>query len=132
MHGLAMCLILGACLVAGCGGGDGKKATGTAKIMVTYGGQPVSEGAVQLVVAGSGMGAYGQLDASGTVTLADVEVANYTVVVTPPPPPDPVPGSPATVKDYPNIPQIYREQKTSPLKAEVKPTSNEFKFELKP
>jgi hypothetical protein len=63
-------------------------------------------------------------------------LGNYIVVINPPViivDTDPGKSPPAPVeKDMPEIPQMYRMQGTTTLKAEVKPGQNEFNFEMQP
>jgi len=125
-------LLLAICFLIGCGSSIPEKTVGTVKIIVTFGDEPVTKGAIEMVVIGEGKGAFGDLDNTGTVLLTDVEVGNYTVSVVPPAEPDPDPDKPlAPVKEYANIPMKFRTEVTSPLKAAVVEGSNEFKFDLK-
>lgn len=125
-------LLLAICFLIGCGSSTSDKTVGSVKVVVTFGDEPITEGAIEMVVVGEGKGAFGDLDSSGTVHLTDVEVGNYTVSVVPPAAPDPDPSKPlAPVKEYTNIPIKFRTETTSPLKATVVEGSNEFKFDLK-
>ena len=123
-------LVLLTCLLCGCGSGEPEKVTGKVVIQVTSGGNAVTAGAVQLVAASEGRGAFGQLGEDGSVTLENVEAGRYTVTVIPPAPLDPDPENPAPPVDYSHIPDAVRDQTTSPLKAEVKEGDNSFTFEL--
>lgn len=123
-------------LLAGCGTSGATKPTGSVTVSITSGGQPVPGGAVQLVGATtgkeSGKGAFGDLDAAGSVKFPGVEVGTYTVTVMPPAPLDPDPSKPSPPpKNYSNIPPKFHSQTTSTLKAEVKPGDNKFAFDLK-
>lgn len=118
--------------LAACGPSEPEKVIGSATIKVTYDGKPVEEGTVNLIEVGSSKSASGDLDSTGTVMLESVEAGNYTVSILPPPLPPADPDQPpAPMKKYPNIPQKYRSETTSTLKAEVKEGANEFQFELK-
>jgi len=125
-------LLLAICFLIGCGSSSPEKTVGTVKVIVTFGDEPITNGAIEMVVVGEGKGAFGNLDSTGTVRLTDVEVGNYTVSVVPPTAPDPDPSKPLVpVKEYANIPSKFRTEATSPLKATVVEGSNEFKFDLK-
>lgn len=124
-------LLLSVCFLWGCGSGVDKK-VGSVRVVVTHDGEPVTEGSVQMVIAGEGKGAFGDLDATGAVSFENVETGNYTVAVYPPAPPEPDPEKPSPpAKEYTNIPERFRSEATSPLKAEVKEGANEFQFDLK-
>jgi hypothetical protein len=127
---LAALVPTAAILLSGCGGAAPHNPTGTAKVHVAYGDQPVSEGSVQLVSPGNGKGSFGSLDAKGEATLTGVETGTYTVVVFPPAASDPDPQRPEAPKQYPNIPAKFRNQSTSPLKAEVKAGENDIRVDL--
>lgn len=119
------------CLVPGCGGSGSDQPTTAVTVRLTHGGEPVTEGSVQLVNPESGKGAFGPLDETGTATLSAVPLGTYTVVVMPPAPPDPDPEKPAPPpQEYDNIPAAVRDQTTSPLKAEVKEDTTELTFDL--
>lgn len=102
-------------------------------VTVTYGGEPVTVGHVDLNNEQTGEGGGGELNAQGIATITDVPLGDYTVTVLPPPP-DPAPveeGQPAaTMKEYPQIPEQFRRIATSPLRAAVQNGSNQFKFDL--
>tara|TARA_R110002095_G_scaffold154388_6_gene134191 strand:- start:121 stop:513 length:393 start_codon:yes stop_codon:yes gene_type:complete len=121
---------------AGCGshqpGSDKPRESIT--IAITYGGEPVTEGMVNLENTTTGEGGGGELDAQGVATIPNVVLGEYTVTIIPPDP-DPVPPAPgqpaAKIKTYSNIPPEFRTSNKSTLKAEVKAGSNELKFDLK-
>ena len=131
---IALCgLMLSLVMLAGCGDSGPPRITGSVKITVMYDNKPVTEGEVSMVVPNSGKGASGTLGADGTVTIDEVEVGDYVVSVTPPSPPDPDPENPAPpAKAYDNLPEKFRSETTSTLKASVKAdVENTFTFELK-
>lgn len=116
-------------LLTGCGGAaEESKKRADITITVTHAGTPVTEAELRLMMIGKGEGAMGILNESGQVTLSDVVLGDYAVVVTPP---EGTPDNPVPQKEYPNIPKQYRNLQDSPLKADVKAGSNEFTFELK-
>lgn len=120
-------------VLAGCGGSpDSGRIMGAVEITVTFDGQPVTDGTVQMIVPGEGKAAGGDLDSEGKISLEEVEIGRYTVFVTPPsePPPEADKKS-LPPKAYDNIPKKFRSESTSPLNAEVKKGTNEFSFELK-
>lgn len=139
--------------IAGCfGKGDGP--TGTVMGRVTFNGQPAAEGRVAFI-SSKGHGASGLIGANGEFTLRRVEgagilVGDYQVVVQPPPPEPPSPssvpeeanqknprkmmiGAPGdpVVKEYPDIPMMYRNPTTSGWNVTVKEGANRFDFEMK-
>jgi len=139
-------------VAAGCGKSVGPSGTVSGK--VTCDGQAVTEGTVVFISA-QGRGASGKLDSQGAYTLKTVEsgekvpVGEYQVAVQPPPPEQadlskvsaddvkaaiakglPVPGDPVK-KEYPNIPQKYRNQANSGWKLMVKEGANTFDLEMK-
>ena len=130
------CLLVLSIGVLGCGSPSNgpDKPRGGVVITVTYDGQPVTEGRVDLSHPSSGEGGGGELDSDGVVRIDGVAHGQYTVTVIPPPadPKPPESGqAPPPVKEYPNIPAQFRLSSSSPLKAEVKEGTSEFKFELK-
>tara|TARA_R110002095_G_scaffold99188_5_gene87252 strand:+ start:2263 stop:2715 length:453 start_codon:yes stop_codon:yes gene_type:complete len=121
---------------AGCGSGtpDDGKVRNDVTISITYGGEAVAEGRVDLEDQATGEAGGGELNDSGSVTIENIVLGNYVVTVVPPMP-DPRPPEPGQAppvpKKYPNIPEKYRRAATSPLKAEVTAESTEFQFDLK-
>jgi len=106
-----------------------EKVTGSVTAKVTYGGEPVTEGSVNLENPSTGLGGGADLDASGLATLKTVPVGDYTITVVPPLPPQDDPNP--EIKEYDNLPQKYRSSATSTLKATVTEGENQFEFELK-
>lgn len=126
---LAFGILFFSLTMIGCGGAEDTKKRGYVTITVTHNGSPVTEGEVRMMISGKGEAAVGRLNESGLVELEDVVLGNYSVAVAPPE--LATPDNPAPEKEYPNLPQKYRDISKSPLKAEVKAGSNEFTFDLK-
>jgi len=115
----------------GCGGGGNP--VGTVAGTVTFQSQPVAEGQVSFRSEKTGKGNVAPLDSSGGFSLPEaLDVGTYTVFVTPPtpPPPDMDQAPQPPPKEYSNIPEKYRSEVTSLLRAEVKEGENSFTFEL--
>ena len=107
---------------AGCGP-DGKP-MGTVAGRVTYKGQPVTEGEVEVVNTDFAVGAIVRLDATGRFEVdVPVPAGVYSVAVAPP---RFVEG-----KTFPNIPRRARALATSGLTVTVNPGKNEADIELK-
>jgi hypothetical protein len=120
--------------LSGCGSSGGSAEIPAAEQItayVVYGDQPVGEGSVNLVMDGTGNGAFGDLDAEGHVTLTNVPLGSYTVIVMPPAEKDPDPENPVPVKTYNNIPPKFRSQTSSPLKADITAETKTLEFNLK-
>ncbi len=127
-------LLLSFIALSGCGSPPGAdKKTGSVEITVTYGGEPLSNGAISLSIAKEGKGSSGNLDAEGKVTLSNIEIGNYTVTVgLPSPETEAEQSAPKDESAYKNIPKKFRSQSTTPLKAEVKKgEKNSYTFDLK-
>ncbi len=113
---------------------DDGKVRNTVTVSITYGGEAVAQGRVDLENPKKGEAGGGELNDSGIATIENIVLGSYTVTVMPPmpDPKPPEPGQPPpVVKKYPNIPEKYRRAGTSPLKVEVTADSAEFKFDLK-
>ena len=129
-------LAIGCALTVGCDRTPrGKLPRGDITVTVTYGADPVTEGWVDLNNVQTGEGGGGVLNGQGIARLARVVEGTYVVTVNPPHPNVVIPGqsAPATkTKEFPNIPQKFREVATSPLQADVKQgESGEYRFDLK-
>lgn len=132
-YGLLFSLI--AILLTGCGHTPGSgKERNDITLKITFGGEPVTEGVVNLENPQTGEGGGGTLSEEGTATISGVVLGTYTVVVLPPDP-DPVPPEPGKPspppKTYENIPAKFRQNQSSPLKVDVTADSAEFEFDLK-
>ncbi len=130
--GPAMFAVAG--LLVGCGGsGETETPRAEVTVSVTFDGQPVTEGHVDLQNPESGTGGGAELNAEGQATISGIPLGSYTVTVIPPMP-DPAPPEPGQaappVKEFPNIPEPYRRTDSSPLKAEIDGSTSELKFEL--
>jgi hypothetical protein len=104
---------------------------------VTFDGSPVTEGTVTFLNPTEGGTAEAQISATGSYKVqTGVAPGDYLVVISPPmemKDTDPGKSPPAPVeKPAPNIPPKYRMQGTTPLRASVKPGTNEFNFDMKP
>jgi hypothetical protein len=116
----------------GCGG----PRTGEVEGKVTFEGKAVTEGSVTLLNPKEGGSYEGQINSDGTFAVKNrVVVGEYLVVITPPMimmDTDPGKSPPAPVeKPAPNIPQKYRQQGSTNLKADVKEGKNTFEFDMK-
>jgi hypothetical protein len=127
-----------------CGCGSSEEPVGDVEITVTYAGEPVTIGSVNL--AGGAHGATMALSESGTVLFEDITVGRYKVFVFPPELPGP-PGIPvdlqgaaavdiraaveASMPKYPNIPTMFHTEMTSPIEIQVKEGMESFTFDLK-
>lgn len=115
--------------LTGCGDNPhGGHVTGTVEITVLSGNEMVTEGEVVLSSSETGLGGGGALGPNGKVRISSVPVGEYTVTVAPPMPDmtDPNP----TVKEYPKLPEQFRDETTSGLKVTVKQGINSFSFDL--
>jgi len=129
-------LAITCCLTTGCGNPAprGNLPRGKVTVAVSYGGKPIIEGRVDLQNAKSGEGGGAEVNREGVVTLSSVVEGTYVVTVNPPTSAEiPAPGqTDSKLKQYPDIPEVYRTVATSPLKAEVKRGETaEYKFDLK-
>ncbi|QGQ22025.1 carboxypeptidase regulatory-like domain-containing protein [Gimesia benthica] len=135
LHRLCFLCLLCSTVLVGCSQSpsDDKQRSGVT-ISISFAGEPVTTGSVNLENSETGESGGGELNADGSVTISNIVLGNYTVTILPPDP-DPVPpepGQPAKKMEvYKNIPEKFRNRKTSPLKVEVKDGENEFQFDLK-
>ena len=119
-----------AVLVAGwVGCGSGEPPTGSVSGNVTYNGQPVTTGVVTLVNDQAGIGASGELDASGRYRIESIRTGQYKVAIYREPPP---PGSgPEVFRSWKlNIPEEYQDLESSGLTATVSEGENTADFSL--
>lgn len=118
----------------GCSGGPAPDPTAPVTGKVTFQGAAVSEGMVNFDDAKRGNAGSAKLSADGTYSMKGVVLGDYAVFITPlqvdapvdatkPPPP---PANPA------NIPEKYRDAKTSGFKSTVKAGANKADFEMAP
>jgi hypothetical protein len=113
-----------------------KLTTGKVKGKVTYKGKPVKEGSVTFLNLTEGGTAGADLQSDGSFDAGEVVAGEYVVVINPPmemKDTDPGKSPPAPVeKNMPDIPQRYRQQGSTTLKAKVQPGENDpFVFDMK-
>jgi hypothetical protein len=104
---------------------------------VTFHKKPVTEGTVTFINPTSGFVAEAKLDKDGSYVIQNPEgglaVGDYLVMVTPPiyiDSSDPKEPPSPTEKPAPNIPDQYRNQGRTPLKAKVVYGPNTFDFDM--
>lgn len=121
---------------SGCGGSVPKGAalSGLLTGQVTFQGNPLKAGTVNLVSKSTGNAASAPLDADGKFVIPEMKSGSYEVFISPP---EPIPGPngepPQAVPDPIDIPKKYRDAATSGLKADVKQGEpNHFEFPLAP
>jgi len=123
----AQALLFGAVLVlVGCQ----SKPVGTVSGKVTYKGQAVTTGSVNLYAPDKGLGHVAKLDSSGAFTVPEpVAAGTYKFYVQPPPPEQLPPGSP--IKKTPlAIPRKYQDGATTDKTVEVKVGKNDLSIDL--
>lgn len=123
-------LLVSLAMLAGCSSSKTDGPSGTISGKVTYNGKPVTEGLVQFYNADTGQGGEGKIDESGNFKIeTGIPVGEYSVFVTPPEtemaPGDTGDMGEAPVKQYPNIPERYRDASTSPIKVTIKEGDND-------
>lgn len=125
--GLMFAMVLAA---VGCGSGTNRAPTGQVAGKVTYKGQPLPAGDVNLYSKERGVGAIGKLESTGTFSISGpVEVGTYAVYVVPPSPGPPEPGKVAP-KVTSNIPKKAQDAATSGLSVTVKEGKNDFTIDV--
>ena len=128
----ASCLTIG--VMSGCGGAT-ERVSGSVSGRVTFKGQPVTSGVVNLMSKSRGIGASANLGDDGKYKITEpVETGEYKVVVTlaPPPPPRPEDGPPKPAQPAANIPEKYRSEATTDLTTMVEEGENALDFDLSP
>ncbi len=100
---------------------------------VTFEGEPVTEGVV-LFVAETGFGTSAPLGPDGSFDLlshhgAGIPTGTYQVAITPPDEDDDY-DSDTPTRDYPNIPERYRDLETSELVFTVTDEQNHFEIDM--
>jgi len=123
---LAICLgfLASVCWCTGCG--PGAPPTGSISGKVTFKGEPVTTGVITLVNDEAGLGASGELDASGNFRIDSIQTGQYKVAVYRPPPP---PESNVDLKNWKlSIPGKYQDIETSGLTATVNEGENTADF----
>lgn len=132
---LWLVILTTATFASGCGGSaaGAKKMAGAVSGAVTFQGQPVPAGTVQLYSPSTGATGIAPLDAAGKFKLTTpIPVGEYHVIVAPPPEPPPQVGVPYAPKTYKNIPTKYRTDATTTLKADLKAEANVLALEMTP
>ena len=113
--------------LAGCSG----PTEGTVSGKVTYKGNPVTEGIVNLSAPEKGLASEANLDSSGAFKLpGSLPLGNYKISLQPPRPQQLPPGSPAPKAANLAIPTQYQDANRTPLTRDVKAGSNDFSIEL--
>lgn len=125
-------VFLGALSLVGCKSGSGPAGEVSGK--VTFEGKPVTEGTVTFQ-SDAGTGDEGTLNAEGAYSLKrPLPTGDYKVFILPPVVKSVDPKTRRTVSDLkpmPDIPEKYRSQATSDLKAKIEPGKNVHNFEMK-
>ena len=129
-------------VLCGCGSGE---ARGRVVGKVTFQGQAVPEGIVVFNNDEKAVHTNAKLKSDGNYEIitakgAGLPIGTYRIAVRPPSPrPAPLPTSvaaaksePEETKQYPNIPQKYRDPKTSGLTLTVKEGENSFDIAMQP
>ena len=123
------CLVIGAFLLAGCGGPE-HPAVGRVSGVVTLDGQPLPEATVMFQPA-NGRGSVATTDSAGKYSLIYLDgvpgavLGAHTVIIRTEIPGED--GQPPIAKE--KLPKRYHDQ--TELTAEVKPGSNTFNFDLR-
>ncbi len=122
---IAICMS-GLWATSGCSGTPAKETPTGVKGIVTLAGKPLTEGTVSFSNSSTGNGAIAQVGAEGKFSVTGgVVPGEYKVTITPP---TPTPENPAPKQSA--IPEKYRTEATTDLKAKVTAGSNDLKFEL--
>lgn len=126
--------LIGMIFLSGCNS-EPPVIVGDIEIVVTFSGDAVKQGNVNLAGIGRAEGGTAKLNESGTVLIKGIKVGKYKVYVSPPQLQAPVPDlakggfKPAPVPK--DIPKLFHTEITSPLTIEVKEGENIFTFDLK-
>jgi hypothetical protein len=121
-------------LLAAVGCGPSGPPMGKLAGRVTSGGQPMAGLEVSAMLTREGVGASALLDADGRFAIDEpLPLGEYVITVNPPPMSPPTPGqAPPPPPTKTPIPRKYRLEKTSNLRAPLKPGANWFDFDLTP
>ena len=113
--------------LAGCQGG---KTPATVSGTVTYKGEALKSGFVNFYIPEKGLGAQGEIDASGTYRLqGTIEPGTYKVYIQRPLPEQLPPGQVSKRAPFP-VPDKYQDAGTTPITKEVKGGQNDIPIEL--
>lgn len=100
-------------------------------IKLTYGGQPITSGDVDLNNLETGEGGGGSLDKTGTVRIGGVVLGDYIVTVQPPIS-GALPGTDTSIAKTSEIPTKFQTPERSTLRLTVHGEGAEATFDLKP
>lgn len=125
-----LCMFLSALVTLGLAGCGSKRPEGTLTGLVTYKGQPVTKGEVQLYST-LGAGATAPLDGSGRFTVDGLMPAGDYQVCVVPEILHPNPNAPKQVTKSADIPKKARDLRTSGLSIQLKEGKNDVVLELK-
>lgn len=123
-----VCLCVTALVLTGCGAGS--KPTGSVAGKVTYNGNPVAGGNVNLLST-AGVGAQAAISNGAYKIEAALPAGEYAVYVSAPLPTPQPPGKPAAPAPKFEVPQKYQDAKSSGLKLTIKPGRNDLPIEIK-
>ncbi|MBN2291123.1 MAG: carboxypeptidase regulatory-like domain-containing protein [Pirellulales bacterium] len=128
-----VCLVLAACL-PGC---KKEETLGAVSGKVTFKGQPLTEGVVMFVNKAKGVHMTAPVDAEGNYKVvmakgAGLPPGEYQVTVNPPVLDAPMGAGPVQIPVYPNIPQKYRNAKTSGLTLTVTEEGSTLNIDMQP
>tara|TARA_R110002111_G_scaffold262872_1_gene342338 strand:+ start:58022 stop:58462 length:441 start_codon:yes stop_codon:yes gene_type:complete len=118
-------------LLTGCG--SETEPTGSVTGNITYQGNPLTEGLVNIYSAGRSVVGTAEIDTEGHFEFAKpIATGDYQVYISPPPPPaPPEPGQPPLkIKPPQKIPQKYRAANTTDLKITITAGANELSLPL--
>ncbi len=124
-----VCLCVTALVLTGCGGGGGKP-TGSVAGKVTYNGNPVAAGNVNLLST-AGVGAQAAISNGAYKIDSPLPAGEYSVYVSAPLPTPQPPGKPAAPVAKFEVPQKYQDAKQSGLKLTIKPGRNDLPIDIK-
>ena len=122
-----------ACGIMLCGCGSDEEPTGSVRGIVSYNGNLLTEGLVNLYSDSKSVVGTAELDSAGTFKFENaIAAGNYRIYITPPPPPaPPEPGQPAIkIPEPQKIPQKYRSADKTDLKITIKEGDNDIPLQL--
>jgi hypothetical protein len=118
--------------IGGCGNSTPRSNKQRANVVIklTYGGEPISAGDVDLNNLQTGEGGGGALDRTGTARIPGVVLGDYIVTVQPPIS-GAIPGADTAIAKTNQIAKKYQSPEKSPLKITVPAEGKEATFDLK-